>query len=48
MAPIEFKARRDAQGNMSIMCHREVKPNGDVVMHAPSLKVIGEFMKKNG
>lgn len=48
MAKIEFKAKKDKHGKLTIMCHKEVKPNGDIVMHAPSMQLIEEFNKKNG
>lgn len=46
-AKIEFKAKKDKHGRMTIMAHKEVKADGKVVMHVPSLQLIQEFNKNN-
>lgn len=48
MAPMEFKVRKDKQGRLTIIPFKEVKSNGDVVMHVPPMAMVQEFMKKNG
>tara|TARA_R110000787_G_scaffold65020_3_gene146590 strand:- start:1404 stop:1556 length:153 start_codon:yes stop_codon:yes gene_type:complete len=44
---MQFKAQQDKDGKLTIMCNKEIKPDGSVVMHAPSMQLIEEFNKNN-
>lgn len=48
MAPMEFKARKDKHGKLTIMPNIEKKADGSIIVHAPSLQLIQEFNKKHG
>ena len=44
---MEFKAKKDKDGKLTIMPIIE-KKGKDIIVHTPSLQMIGEFNKEHG
>jgi len=47
MVEHEFKAKEDKNGELTIMPNIEKKGN-DVIVHMPSMEMIGKFKLQNG
>ena len=44
---MEFKAKKDKHGRLTIMPNIERKTNGDCIVHMPTLQMINKFKQNN-
>lgn len=42
---MDFKAEKDSNGKFLVKAIREEKPNGDVIMHVPSIPIMQKLIK---